>query len=216
MPERPLDPAEMRRLAEEVLAHPDYDLRPRPSAGDRPENPFLKWLREEILEPIQGFFAWIFGGLDWLGWIGLGAILALVAYAVWGWYRSRMPLVLPPPTAPAHEGSLPPDALIAAANTAAQRGDYPEAARLLMRACVLKLEAAEKRVNRPGTTNREVLRRYRSSSIYDDVRCLVDTVDQSWFGERPCDRTRFAEVQSAFDRITGHTRERRPRSEATV
>jgi len=71
----------------------------------------------------------------------------------------------------------------------------------LLQASVLRLEQAEQRINRPGTTNRELLRRYRSSAVVRPLSTLVDTVDQSWFGDRPCTRLDYLDCLSAHDEI---------------
>ena len=60
------------------------------------------------------------------------------------------------------------------------------AVRLLFRACLLRLELAESRKYRGGTTNREVLLRHRNTAVYEPIRLFVETLEVKWYGLGEC------------------------------
>ncbi|MEZ6067877.1 MAG: hypothetical protein R3B90_19680 [Planctomycetaceae bacterium] len=151
MPDRlPGDDA-LRDIARDVLSQPEYDLRPGPTRADRPESPLLKWLREEVLNPIDDFLNNLFGEATWLKWMAFGLLLAGIAWFVVRLIRARRRT----PRLPSLDDSVQltdlPVELERSAELAAARGDFANAARLHLRATVLRLEQAEHRVNRPGT-----------------------------------------------------------------
>lgn len=83
------------------------------------------------------------------------------------------------------------------AEEARGRSDFIGAVRLLFRAAILRLENAERRVNRPGTTNRELLRRYRSTPVHPALQQFVTVIDTKWYGGRECGPEDYESCRSA-------------------
>src|SRR5690606_22250057 len=65
----------------------------------------------------------------------------------------------------------------------------------------IRLEAAERRGHRPGTTNRGLLRRFASHRVLDPVRQIVETMETTWYGRRDCTRDDFTQCAAAAERI---------------
>jgi hypothetical protein len=81
------------------------------------------------------------------------------------------------------------------------RGDYIAAVRLLFRACLLRLESAEKRAARAGVTNREHLRQHQDSPVFEPLRVFVDIIDTKWYGRGDCGRDDYEACIAAHARI---------------
>lgn len=199
------DPETIRRTAEEVLRRPDYQLGPPSDAGAT----LLAWwyrLLYWILTPIRWLLEALSGLPDWLRWpivLGLVALLILLVFhigytivkAVTG-PRQRRGLA-------GAVGRTPrdPAALERQASEAVARGDFLTAIRLLFAACLLRLEAAEKRTFRPGTTNREHLRRHRDSPVFEPLQQFVETIETRWYGQGVCGPEDYEACRAAHARI---------------
>ncbi len=94
-----------------------------------------------------------------------------------------------------------PDELEQMAAEAAERESYVEAIRLLLRAAALRIAAAEQRIMRPGISNRELLRQYRGTPLFNPLRELVQRVNEKWFGVRSCSVTDFSTCREAVEEI---------------
>jgi hypothetical protein len=67
------------------------------------------------------------------------------------------------------------------------------------------LEKFEDKPNRPGTTNRELLRRYqRHPSVVESLRSFVDMIDRKWYGEEQCVQTDYAACRLAHEAVCRH------------
>jgi hypothetical protein len=182
----------IRAKANEILARGDYDLGAR-----TPDNAWLFDLLIEILSWALAPFEWLFRLIE--GWpIELRFVVILALLVVLGLLIAHIirSIVTAMQTSK-DRGFLPGSAALDRETAAArfeqdaaaaqQRGDYITAVRLLFRAGVLRLEHAEKKSLRPGTTNRELLRRYRKQpSLVAALANLVDTIDRKWYGDEPC------------------------------
>lgn len=199
------DPETIRRTAEQVLGRPEFQLDPRPETGTT----ILEWTLRVfrwIIEP----FRWLFNAMEglpdilrWLIVVGLFAALVLlvlhIAYtivqAVAGPARVRGL------SATARAAPRDPSSIERGASEAAARGDYLSAIRLLFAACLLRLEAAEKQIFRPGTTNREHLKRHRKSPVFEPMKVFVDTIETRWYGQGECGPDDFEACLAAHARI---------------
>lgn len=184
-----LPPSEtIRERAAEVVSRSYYDLGEAP----RPSGPPWWW---EILRLLIKPFEWLFNSMegvpDWLRWIivVLTALLcvALIAHIVYsfvvairGTNRQKAAFQL------GESREVPPDELEREAESAQTSGDYIGAIRLLFRAILRRIELAEDRRFRPGLTNRELLRRYRSSPIFPALERIIETIDLKWYGGQTC------------------------------
>jgi hypothetical protein len=199
--------------AEVVLRRPAYQLDPPSDAGATRLDRLLRILRW-IWTPFQ----WLIHALGDLPFvlalpivIGLVALLVLlvshigytIVKAVGGPSQRRDPAaaVLRRPRDPA--------ALERQAAEAVSRRDFITAVRLLFAACLLRLEAAEKRVFRPGTTNREYLRRHRDSPVYEPLKLFVDTIETRWYGQGGCGPEDFEACRAAHSRIRDYAQDPR-------
>jgi hypothetical protein len=200
---------EIHRKAAEIVARPDYELQPRH------EN--LDWLTDFLWEALLWVltpFAWLFGlteGLPmFVRWLIIIVLVAILALLVWHILYSLVQAM----QAPRRRAQLEQDALRGRpdpaelerqAEAAAAQSDYITAVRLLFRADVLHLEKFEDKPNRPGTTNRELLRRYqRHPSVADSLRSFVDMIDRKWYGEEQCVQTDYAVCRLAHEAVRRH------------
>jgi hypothetical protein len=203
-------PDEIRRKAAEILAGPEYDLGAPVEDGvtllQRFWNLFLnalEWLVAPLIgllevSPILGMIVIVFLASSaclltghilwtlWSAWKGLARVRATHAAAV--------------------ARSIDPSVLELQASQAAEAGDWVGAVRLLFAALMRRLEAFENKPLRPGATNREHLRRYRSASIFEPMRQMVDTIDRKWFGEEVCDETDYATCRRSYEQIVERIR----------
>lgn len=199
------DSETIRRTAEQVLRRPEFQLDPRPDPGTTLLDWFLRALGW-ILAP----FRWLFDAMEglpdvvrWLVVIGLFAVLAvLVAHIAYTIVRA----VAGPSRASGLSTAVraaprDPAALERQATEAGSHGDFLTAIRLLFAACLLRLEAAERRVFRPGTTNREHLRRHRNSPVFEPLKVFVETIETRWYGQGTCGPDDFEVCRAAHEQI---------------
>jgi len=197
---------QLRSLAADITARPDYDLATR-----RAE---VNWLLDLLLEVLGRLIAplrWIYerteGLPEFFRWLIIAALLviifALIAhiiYSVVQAVRGDRGGSRPPEGATRRVG---PDEWERRAAEAAAAGDYIAAVRHLFRATLVRLEQSEKKPLRPGTTNRELLRRYRTrSEVVDGLRRFVDVIDRKWYGDEVCTASDYAECAAAHDGLS--------------
>lgn len=82
------------------------------------------------------------------------------------------------------------------ANEALESGDYLDAVRSILTATLLRLEQARMGKLRRGATNREYLRRYRTSPVFLPLREIVEITDSRWYGGVDCTR---ADVEACLE-----------------
>ncbi len=199
------DPETIRRAAEEVLRRPGYQLDLQPDSG------------LTLLELLYRFFRWILTPLQWLldaleglpGWlrwpiaIGLVALLILLVFHI-GYTIVRAvtgPRQKRGLAAALQSAARDPGALERQAAEAVSRGDFMTAIRLLFLACLLRLELAEKRTFRAGTTNREHLRRHRDSPVFEPLKRFVEIIETRWYWRGECGLEDFEVCRVAHAQI---------------
>ena len=205
------DPETIRRTAEQVLRRPDYQLDPQPDSGPT------------LLELLQRFFRWILTPFQWLldalaglpGWlrwpivIGLVALLILLVFHI-GYTIVRAvsgPRQKRGLAAALQRTPRDPAALERQAAEAVSRGDFITAIRLLFVACLLRLELAEKRAFRAGTTNREHLRRHQDSPVFEPLKLFVEIIETRWYGQGVCGLEDFEACRAAHAQIRDFAQE---------
>ena len=145
-------------------------------------------------------------------WLIILALLAILALLVWHMLYSVVQAMQAPRSRArldrdALGGRPDPAELERQAEAAAARADFITAVRLLFRADVLRLEEFEDKPNRPGTTNRELLRRYqRHPNVAESLRSFVDLIDRKWYGEEQCVQTDYAVCRLAHEAVCRHVR----------
>lgn len=179
------EPETIRRTADEVVRRPEFQL--RPTSDDRAGWDLL-W---SALRPIIKFFSGLWDispVLAWAVFIGLSLLLVLlIAHIV---YMFRLAIARRTQISGSIElesRKIDPIELERQAEDAAVQHDYISAVRLLFRAALLRIAKQEQRPLRPGTTNREYLRRYGQSSFASALRQFVDVIDAKWYGHGECD-----------------------------
>lgn len=185
MPSQP-DPETIRETVREVLADPRYQL--SPPIDRSPGGSVWEQLQTRIEEWWQRIQAWLPEPDDWrrpVVFVAAGMIAATLFLIVTRlWRGRRRQEAFGNPAAPSTPAA--PDELERLAEESGGRRRFAAAVRLLLKASILRLEAAERRINRPGLTNRELLRRYRATPLYDPLARLVQTVDVAWYAGRDC------------------------------
>lgn len=163
-----------------------------------PEVPgWLQWI-PDALRAIAPFLQIIF-------WVGLAAILALIAWFI---VRELLGLRLPSPKAEASAAAEPewrPDEatarnLLAGADTLAAEGRYAEAAHLLLRRSVEDIEKRKPHAIKVSLTTREIA---AATSLPEAARPafthIGQVVERSLFGGRPVDAQDFADCRRAYE-----------------
>ena len=196
----------LREKAMEIVSGRDYQINTGQS-----DNSWSLLLLLEIIRWILMPFIWLFNltaGLpDFLRWIivlGLAALLMLlIGHIVYSFVTAiRRPKRIGDAGLDSRHRRIDPEEVERLAGDAAERSDYVTAIRLLFRASVLRLELAEKKSHRPGTTNRELLRRYQARpSLSESLKLFVETIDKKWYGDEICSDADYAACQQAHREV---------------
>ena len=196
-------PETIRQKAAEVVARPEYQLE---QGLNEETEAFWITILSWLLKPI----VWLFEALDGLPIpvrilvivVLLVLAVALTVHIVWTLIASirqggRRGLKRPL----SQDEPADPEELEAAAQGAEEDGQHLEAIRLLFRAALLRIERAEEKRLRAGLTNRELMRRYRSSPLRDPLQLLVETIDRKWFGGETCESADYQRCRDEHGRI---------------
>ena len=199
-------PETLREKAAEIVAGRDYRL-----DSGQSDNGWMFALMLEIIDWILVPFRWLFelteglpSFLRWMIVLGLAAIVVLlIGHIIYSIVSAvRGPKRVSAAGLEERRRRIDPLELERLADEAARRADYVTAIRFLFRASVVRLELSDKKMNRPGTTNRELLRRYRNRPVVNDsLRQLVETIDRKWYGDEVCSAADYAVCQSAHGEV---------------
>jgi hypothetical protein len=204
-------PDVIRQTAAEVVSRTYYEL----GETGRSDSPpwwwaILRWL----LKPFEWLFVSMEGWPDFVRWtiviLLFILLLALIAHIVYSFAVAiRGPAARRRGTYTSTHVEIDPTSLEQEAERAGKGGDYIGAIRLLFRAALRRIEVAEKKKLRPGFTNRELLRRYRSTPLFNSLERFVETIDQKWYGGAMCAEEDFLTCRSEHARIRQHVQESR-------
>ncbi len=197
-------PDEIRRKAAEVLARPEYQNEQSTDEGSATQQLVLRLLRV-----LFDAFAWLAESLGFLPAslrypVAAVLVLLLIVFLIRIISMMRKATQFPSRQVRARERqglSQTAEELEALAQQEFEHGRVIEAVRLLLRAGLLRLEHREQRPRRPGTTNRELLRRYRASPMYEPLRTLVETIDFKWYGDQPTSPEDYSACRDAEQRL---------------
>ncbi len=196
----------IQQATEQVLASKDYHLK----VEENSLQPFWERLLE-MLFSVFGFIANLFSFLDglpqFLRWVIIFALFAVLILLVGHILYSIFSALRPGKNHLAKSFNIPerrddPRLWENEATELAGVGKYIEAARLLLRASLFRLENSLDRPFRRATTNREYLRKYRKLSILEEVKQLVETIDRKWYGEEPCDQNDYEQCRLSHRTIS--------------
>lgn len=198
-------PESIRDTTAEVLKSKTYRL-------DFEENAFAP-LWERMLEMlyaglgwIAGFFSFLDGLPQFVRWVIIMTLVVLmvllvghILYSIFSALSPGRKLKVKSFERPEHRDD--PRQWETEANQLAGRGEYIEAARLLLKSSLFRLEESFNRPFRQSTTNREYLRKYRQLPTLAAVQQLVETIDRKWYGEEPCVQADFEQCRNAHQAI---------------
>jgi len=195
------EPDVIRRTADEVIRRPEFQLTPV-----RDFSPIWEWLWR-LIEPILGFFGRLWDISPALAVVFVVVLVivlvALVAHIMYAFARAISGGKGLAGIGPLGRRRTDPSQLESDADEAARRGDFIQAVRLLFRAALVRLEHRQNREPRPGITNREYLRRYRDSAVFEALRQFVDVIDAKWYGYGTCDAADYDRCRQAHALIRG-------------
>ncbi|MGE3316164.1 MAG: DUF4129 domain-containing protein [Planctomycetaceae bacterium] len=199
------DPESVRRTAEEVLSRPYYQLDAPPDISDT-------WLNQlfevffRMLRAVARFFGSLWDISPILAWlvaafltISLALLLAHILWTIWQAFHPKQSAELS--SLEDSRRKVDPSELARQAAEAELRGDHILGVRLLYKAALGQIERFEGKPFRPGTTNREHLRRYHSSPLHGWLTRFVTTIDDKWYGYEPCHSDDFAACREAYEQV---------------
>jgi hypothetical protein len=204
--------SEIQAKAAEIVARNDYQLE---AAKEQPSwsSDLFAQLIEWILVPLKWIYNATEGLPEFTRWIIVGVLVVLVLLLTGHIVYSLAKGLGGGKTrksggkAEVAERRIDPQKLESLADEAAAKHDFITAVRLLFRAGVIRIEAKEEKKNRPGATNRELLRRYQKQpTLGAALRLFVDTIDRKWYGDEICTDTDYAACRSAHDDVRRLTR----------
>lgn len=204
--------SEIQAKAAEIVARGDYQLEAVKQNSNLKSDALAEFI-DWILTPLKWLFDATEGLPDVARWLIVGGLvvvlLLLTAHIVYslaqalGGGKSRKSSL----KAEVAERKVDPAKLESLADEAAAKLDFITAIRLMFRAGVIRLEAKEEKKNRPGATNRELLRRYQKQpTLGAALRLFVDTIDRKWYGDEICTDTDYAACRTAHDDVRRFTR----------
>ncbi len=192
----------IREKAQEVVSRADYQS----DAAKDPRGALLFWkILRWILTPFRWLFDQMEGLPDALRWVIVAVLFVLlvllVTHIVWTFVNAvrggpRRKFVLA-----SREKEILPSEYETAAAEAEAKGDYIGAVRWLFLACLLRIERAEEKPIRRGITNRELLRRYGKSPLFDPLSRFVETIDSKWYGHDICEEDDYVICRQEHSRI---------------
>jgi hypothetical protein len=197
-------PEVIRQTAEDVIQRPHFDL--QPSEYDLTVLSRIRDFLENLFEPVLDAFGVLFDISPFLAWAVVLALLvvaiALIVHVVYS-FRSAI-------HGRKHKTATPEESRNRTANpldwekaaeAASENEDYTKGLRCLFRACLIRLEQANRGRVRPGTTNREYMQRYRNTPAADPLSLMVQLIDSKWYGGEPCNEEEYSLAHEAHSRL---------------
>jgi hypothetical protein len=166
----------------------------------------LSWLPKALRQ----FFEWL-GGLHetapflfWILIVVLVTILLLLLFHITWTIRQAFVTGESTPDASytAEQRQRLSNAYYQQALDRATRGEYTEAIRFLFLSLVFRFDEQGRVVFQRAYTNREYLALFSDRpGVNADLRILVDTLDDHWYGQRASDAARYQECLTLFERL---------------
>jgi hypothetical protein len=164
----------------------------------------------ELLKAFTEFFRWLgslYDGARWLFWLlVIGCVVLLLAILVHMIFTVRR-VVGAVRGRPRDDAERAARILLSARyrNDAARlvaAGDYTEAVRFLFLSLVYRYDEQGRISLHKAYTNREYLSLLpERRDVRDALRVMVDTLDDHWYGQRPCDQHRYEECHEIYERL---------------
>jgi hypothetical protein len=192
----------LREKVNEVLARPEYAQADREASTAMLE--FWQRTLEWGLVPLRWMFEMTQGLPDVIRWLIVGGLtlmlVVLVIHLVWTFHRAVMGASMARRDVALEleeQVHRRPEDVEALVRQVAADGDWIGAVRLLLVAALLRLEQREERPFRRGMTNRQHLKRYRNSQVFEPLQTLVRTIELKWFGDEVCEQVDYDACRQA-------------------
>ena len=203
-----VNPDTIRETAREVLAGPRYQI--APTEGADLLSLLLRFL-EWVFSPFVGLFGILSGVSLVLAWLVFGIVITSVVVLIcFVFFRlatiQRVGRIAC--SMPIEQHNRDPAHLEKLANDSLEARDFVVAVRLFLMATLLRLEQAQEKRFRLGMTNREHLRRYRRSTIFEPMKYIVDLMDRTWYGGADCDGESASKCRDAYQEIRSQIQRR--------
>ena len=204
---------EIRDTAQQVLQSSEYKL-------EQKSNPFepvmgklfeaLAWLLNRFIEFVDSFEGIPFF-LRWFIVVVLILVLCLlVGHIVYTLIAAARPVKIPVGSLDQNQRRvLDPQEFENEAELLAQQGKLIEAIRCLLKASLLRIESAFERPFRNATTNGQFIKKYKKLPILESVQILVEQIDNSWYGELPCEEDDYSRCLTSHRSILSYLKEAR-------
>lgn len=197
---------EVRRKTAEVLARKEFQLH----LGEQDPRPPWWWdILRDVLQFFEWMFSWLDGLPDFLRWtivlflsLSLLAILGHIIYSIVIWMRGTARPAFAAAQSRQKVLSIP--ELERRALALAEQGDWLGAIRGLFQASLARLAQHDERPLRKGSTNHEILRRYRKLPLHEPLSRIVDLIDTRWYGGVPCADSDFLQCQGDYAAVRGY------------
>ncbi len=87
------------------------------------------------------------------------------------------------------------------ADEAKEEGDYVLAIRLLSRAILLRIHEVSGKAQKLGMTNRDYLRLFKNTPVFDQLRKLIRMIDLKWYGDQSCSVEDYEVCRHAYEDV---------------
>ena len=183
---------------EEVLARPEFHP---------PEEPWLQKILRKIIEALFRWLGELHSSYPWLFWVFVVTCVGLLVFLIglFVWKVGRMLQV---------GGQVAPDQLHhetrrrlsrgywEEASRMAARAEFTEAIRFLFLSLVYYFDESGKVSFQKAYTNREYLALFEDRpKVHNELKVLVDTLDDHWYGQRPTDQQRYEHCLALYQRL---------------
>jgi hypothetical protein len=193
-------PETVRGKKTEVFNRPEFKPK-EPGAGG--------WFWRQI----RDFFIWLgslYDGSPFLFWVMLIGCLLLLALMIGLMaYQIRSAFVLGGRSGAAARDQAAHRLRLSVAHREeadrlAAAGDYTEAVRYLFLSLIYRFDERGRVSLHKDYTNREYLDLVGDRlPVRDALRVMVDTLDDHWYAQRPCDRERYEACLAVYNRLVG-------------
>jgi hypothetical protein len=145
---------------------------------------------------------------NWLFWIVLALVAALLLYfigrEIWTarWGHKEKAAAAPPVQAPRELSPQKARALLSEADRLAATGQYELAARTLLHRSIEDIEERRPNSVRQSYTAREIEAAGLPERLRTAFALIARSVEESWFGGRPLQRSQWLSCRSAYEPFT--------------
>lgn len=202
-------PDAIRKSAQEVISRPYYDLE---QTSSQDSSPLLLDLLRWIFTPFRWLYHALEGLPEFVRWFivvaALFVCILLIAHIMYTLVAAiREPARRKDLKYRSTKSEEYPADLERQAESRVADGDFMGGIRLLFRAALRRIELAEMKRFRPGVTNHELLKRYRTTPLSTSLAKFVDTIELKWYGNGHCEHTDYLACREEHERICQYIRE---------